>query len=58
MLFPFLPFMTHDFFPDLNRQEIGKKLLVRIFMFVAKKSVGLECRSSSGPRNSSLFLVS
>ena len=41
MLFPFLPFMTHDFFPDLNRQEIGKKLLVRVFMFVAKKSVGL-----------------
>ena len=26
MLFPFLPFMIHDFFPDLNRQEIDKEL--------------------------------
>ena len=41
MLFPFLPFMTHDFFPDLNRQEIGKKLLVRVSTLVAKESVGL-----------------
>ena len=23
MLFPFLPFMVHDFFPHLNREELG-----------------------------------
>ena len=23
MVFPFLPFMVHDFFPDLSRQELG-----------------------------------
>ena len=27
MIFPFLPFMVHDFFPELNRQEIGKRRL-------------------------------
>jgi len=26
MIFPFLPFMVHDFFPELDRQEIGKRL--------------------------------
>ena len=24
MIFPFLPFMVHDFFPELSRQELGK----------------------------------
>ena len=24
MIFPFLPFMIHDFFPELSRQELGK----------------------------------
>ena len=25
MIFPFLPFMISDFFPELDRREIGKK---------------------------------
>lgn len=25
LIFPFLPFMVSDFFPDLDRTEIGKK---------------------------------
>jgi MFS family permease len=25
MLFPFLPFMVHDFFPHLSREELGQK---------------------------------
>jgi len=33
MIFPFLPFMVHDFFPELNRQEIGKRRL-QSFAFV------------------------
>ncbi len=24
VLFPFLPFMVHDFFPDLPKEELGK----------------------------------
>ena len=33
MIFPFLPFMVHDFFPDLNRQEIGKTLVEYVSYF-------------------------
>ena len=28
MLFPFLPFMVHDFFPHLGREELGKSQFV------------------------------
>ena len=28
MIFPFLPFMIHDFFPELSRQELGKSFAV------------------------------
>ena len=29
MIFAFLPFMVHDFFPELNTEELGKIHTVR-----------------------------
>lgn len=29
MLFSFLPFMVSDFFPEYNREQLGKKLIIQ-----------------------------
>ena len=30
MIFPFIPFMVHDFFPELSREELGNTITVTI----------------------------
>ena len=31
MIFPFLPFMVHDFFPELSREELGNLDQMQVF---------------------------
>ena len=46
MIFPFLPFMVHDFFPELSRDELGQYIvrsinpltLIIMFLIAGRKA--------------------
>ena len=36
MIFPFIPFMVHDFFPELSREELGNTITVTMNTYTCR----------------------